>query len=171
VVLVPLVPAVGIPACEEAGAPGLVDVVLLGAVGGVVPAGDVVLGGIGAVGVGEVVVGETLDGAVADGLVADAPLEPVGDAAVPVTPGAPGEPALPIVGLARTKDGVPAPAAPVELARDVTHPVTVTICVPAAPVVAAPGVVWVCAAAAATTEAASAPAKAICLFMMLSPIR
>jgi hypothetical protein len=182
VLAVPLVPAVDMPAWDEVGAPAVVGDVLVGAVGGVVVDGVVVLGGIadpgaelgggiGAVGVGDVVVGDAVVGAVVEGLVVEGlVLDGMDDDPVAlVIPGALGEPALPIVGFARTNEGVAvvAPAAELaELAGEVTHPVTVTICPPLAPLAAAPGVVdWVCAAAPTTMEAASAVANAICLFM------
>jgi len=174
------------PACDEAGAPAVVGDVLLAAVGGVVVDGVVVLGGMAdpgvalgggvwAVGVGDVVVGEAVVGAVVEGVVVEGLLvagvvldgtedEPV---VAPVMPGAPGDPALPIVGFERTNDGMPVDAAPAELAGEVTHPVTVTICPPLAPDVVVPGgSVCVCAPTPTAIEAASAVANAICLFMI-----
>jgi hypothetical protein len=168
------------PACDEAGAPAVVGEVLVAAVGGVVVDGVVVLGGIadpgaeldggiGAVGVGDVVVGDAVVGAVVEGVVVDGlVLDGIEDDPVaPVIPGAPEDPALPIVGFERTNDGIAVDAAPAELAGEVTHPVTVTICGPLAPDVVVPGgSVWVCAAVPTAIDAASAVANAICLFMI-----
>ena len=141
--------------------------------GGIADPGAGLDGGIGAVGVGDVVVGEAVVGAVVDGAPVDA--LPVvllvdgidDDPLAPLMPGLPDDPALPIVGFERTNEGVAADAPPAELAGEVTHPVTVTICAPPAPPPGVPAVVWVCAAAPAVIEAASAVAKAICLFMIV----
>lgn len=115
--LAPLVPAVGMPAWGDAGEPGVDGDVLDGgvALGGVVDGGVVVDGVVEPGGV--VVLGVVDDGGV---VVVD------GEAVLglPIMPGAPGEPALPIVGFDRTNDGF-ALAAPPALG-EVTHPVTVT---------------------------------------------
>ena len=121
---VPTAPAVPAPACADCGA------VEDGGAAGSVGAGAVVEGGAvaGAVVLGEVVLGEVVLG---DAVLGD--VEPL----VPVAPGVLEDPALPIVGFARTNDGdaVAAPAAEADCSPACTQPVTVTVwagCLPAA---------------------------------------
>ena len=129
---------------------------------------DVVLVGEGVAGVGDAAAGGVAAGAVVLTLDDGVPVEPP----EPVMPGAPGDgvpgvPALPIVGFERMKEGAAVSDPAAELPGELTHPVTVTV---GAATAVPPDFICDCAPTLATTDAARAAAKAICLVMTLPPL-